>query len=608
MNKPTEGLSMSSHSTTPRPVHAVAYYRKSTDDGGESVKQQRDWAHEVCPREGIEIVAEFTDEAVAGHDTARRGDFHRMLQFCQEQAKLKRPIEMVVCWHANRFSRADSQETDWYIWEYRRIGVARLFTSSRCYDFDKPDDRLVFGIEQETGNHKYSRDLAEASTRGRLDGAREGRWQGGPVPYGLRAETEKVTRKGRTYYRTKRLVLGPDGEVAVVRRIFREYADTFAGFRAIANRLNAEGVPPPRGKAWGTNTIKHILRNPVYLGRLVFARCRGGKFYGVVNAKPAPLPTATKRRNIPNREDSWVWSPAQTHEPIIDPALWDRARAKMAQRKGAHSDKKRTPRLGCYPLSGLVRCGACGGNMTARASRVVRGGGKSYTYRRVFCQTYNRTGGCALNAVDADDLLRAVLKKLNAGLTHPRFREELLAEVRRQDEQAESADPARLATLKTRLADLERKVQAAADKVIDEQDQSLLPALRERLRQRQKDRDAVAGEVEALTRAGRAPGNAEADAVVATVGRLAEATGEELREVLGEIVSYVELFFDHEPYGKGRTRSKFARGLIYLRPGLLADVLYQFTRVREGGPLCKEKTGPRSVWRVPLPLGASGAA
>src|SRR5262249_48236155 len=158
-----------------------------------------------------------------------------------------------------------------------------------------------------------------------------------------RGETEKVTKKGRTCYWTKRLVLGPDDEVAVVRRIFREYADTLAGFRAIADRLNAEGVPPPRGKSWGTNTIKRILRNPVYLGRLVFARHREGKFYGVVNAKLAPLPTATKGRRIPNPEESWVWAPDQTHDPIIDLETWGRCRAKMAQRKQAHRDKTRTP-------------------------------------------------------------------------------------------------------------------------------------------------------------------------------------------------------------------------------------------------------------------------
>jgi hypothetical protein len=468
--------------------------------------------------------------------------------------------------------------------------VSRLFTSARCYDFDKPEDRLISGIEQEANNHKFSLDLADASTRGRLDGARAGRWQGGPVPYAYRAETEKIVKKGRTCYRTKRLVLGPDEEVNVVRRIFREYVDTRSGFRAIADRLNAEGVPPPRGGSWGTNTVKRILRNPVYLGRLVFARRREGKFYGVVNAKSAPLPTATAGKSMPNPESCWVWAPEQTHEPLVDQETWDRARVKLAQRKDAHDKKERTPRLGCYPLSGLVRCGHCEAAMTARVNRVVRPGGEVHSYRRVFCGTYNRTGGCDYNAVDADVLLKAVLAKLNAGLTHPRFEEELLAEVRRQGEQASTADPGRLATLKSRLADRERKLAAAADRVIDEQDQGLLPALRERLRQRQKDRDAVAAEVDALTRAGRPAGTAEADEVMGAVGRLGEAKDEELREVLGEVVSYVELFFDREPYGKTRTRSRFARGLIYLRPGLLADVLCEFTRVNGPPAPCRNTT------------------
>jgi DNA invertase Pin-like site-specific DNA recombinase len=77
---------------------AVAYYRKSNEDDGSSIDQQRTWAREVCPREGIEIVREFADQAKAGWDTARRTDFYEMLAFCQQQHRQGTPISAVVCW------------------------------------------------------------------------------------------------------------------------------------------------------------------------------------------------------------------------------------------------------------------------------------------------------------------------------------------------------------------------------------------------------------------------------------------------------------------------------------------------------------------------------
>jgi hypothetical protein len=52
--------------------------------------------------------------------------------------------------------------------------------------------------------------------------------------------------------------------MAVVRRIFREVADG-ATFRAIALRLEREGVPTPRGaKFWDRSFFRHCVFDDVY--------------------------------------------------------------------------------------------------------------------------------------------------------------------------------------------------------------------------------------------------------------------------------------------------------------------------------------------------------
>jgi hypothetical protein len=65
-------------------LSAVLYARKSNEDGGESVDQQLTWGRETAQKEGIEIAAEFVDQAKKGWETAKRTRFHEMLAFCQQ--------------------------------------------------------------------------------------------------------------------------------------------------------------------------------------------------------------------------------------------------------------------------------------------------------------------------------------------------------------------------------------------------------------------------------------------------------------------------------------------------------------------------------------------
>jgi hypothetical protein len=271
-----------------------------------------------------------------------------------------------------------------------------------------------------------------------------------------------------------------------------------------------------------------------------------------------------------------LWSPAQTHEPIIDLPTWERAQDKLAMRK-----KDRQPRLGCYALSGLVRCGHCQANMIARVNTVNRTNGKQHVYRRVLCGTYNRTGGPTrrYNAVDADALVRAVVKKLREKLFNPESLAALAEEVRRQDEEAASGG-VNPAILQGRLTALDRQLERAARRVVEEEVDALVPALRKQLLAIQEERDGVAAELASAQRQERPEADAEAsvEEALAIMSRLEEAVTKEdndlLRDVLGEAVAYVELFFTHaRSRSGGRHKSTFARGLIYLRPQRWADYI-----------------------------------
>ena len=202
----------------------------------------------------------------------------------------------------------------------------------------------------------YLKDLADKTRRG-LRGRVEAGKSGGGNSYGY-----DVVRGP-----------GPDGqpltgerrinahESAIIRRIFEEYAAGVSP-RAIAKRLNAEGVLGPSGKAWGPSTIHGnrergtgILNNELYIGRLVWNRLRYVRD-----------PETGRRVSRLNPESGWIVQNVAGLR-IIDQSLWERVKARQGALSAGRNPReapgywgRRRPR---YLFTGLMRCAVCGGGI-----------------------------------------------------------------------------------------------------------------------------------------------------------------------------------------------------------------------------------------------------
>lgn len=104
----------------------------------------------------------------------------------------------------------------------------------------------------------------------------------GGIAYGYRVARE-VDSKGEPI-RGGRPIDQTDAKVIV--RILREYASGRSS-RAIAHRLNVDGLPGPNGKPWRASTIHGnwrrgvwILNDECYAGRLVWNRQQFIKDHG----------------------------------------------------------------------------------------------------------------------------------------------------------------------------------------------------------------------------------------------------------------------------------------------------------------------------------------
>jgi hypothetical protein len=295
------------------------------------------------------------------------------------------------------------------------------------------------------------------------------------APYGYLTEYEIIEEPGRPPKR-RAVRYYPDPATAhVVRWIFEQYASgrwTLAGLCAELNSRGPSLAPPPgrrggrkpAGKVkvvrWLVNSLRSILRNPKYTGRMVWNRRRRGKFHNLAEGgKVVPKaknkgPNKGQKKSIASGDNShadvlnevaaWEIVPDK-HEALVSQEVFDAVQRRLHD----HARSGRGPNLGSYLFSELCVCEACGRTLRGASPKGVR------KYR---CCPKDDAGKvvCQFAQVREDELLRVLLVTLEQTFLDTGRQDKLLAEARAQlaqDTRPEALDP-----LRERLADLESKI------------------------------------------------------------------------------------------------------------------------------------------------------
>ncbi len=232
-----------------------------------------------------------------------------------------------------------------------------------------------------TMNALFLKDLAAKTHRG-LRGRVEAGKSGGGICYGY--DVVKLHDEAGERIRGEREI--NEAEAEIVRRIFREFA-AGASPRAIARRLNDEGIPGAKGRLWSDSVLRGharrgtgLLNNELYIGRLVWNRQRFLK-----------NPDTGKRVARVNPPEEWIIAEVPELR-IVDDALWQDAKTRqgelaekyaIAATRNAHANPMNAAHRPRYLLSGLLECGVCGGPYS------MRGQG------RYGCSNHVMTGSCA---------------------------------------------------------------------------------------------------------------------------------------------------------------------------------------------------------------------
>lgn len=337
---------------------AVLYARySSTNQREESIDAQLRAMREHCKNENIEIIAEFTDEAISGK-TDNRENFQKMIN---RLLKGHLQADFVLVHKFNRFAR-NKYDSALYKKKLKDAGIKVVSVTQKIDD--SPEGELLEGF-LETIDQYYSANLAVEVRKGLKENALKGKHAGGQVLFGYSLDNEG-------YY-------VPNENAKIVRRIFEEYA---AGYpkTLICEKLNKEGYRNQRGKKFNTRTLSDLLRNEKYIGNYVYTidKVETIRLDGIIKDHPI---------------DRNLWNKVQE--------LCDAGSAKGRERR----NKKP------YLLTGKTFCTICGHQICGAGSKRSgnRKDGKLNYYYKCVGKT-NYKNGCQSRSLNKEVFEPKVLK------------------------------------------------------------------------------------------------------------------------------------------------------------------------------------------------------
>jgi DNA invertase Pin-like site-specific DNA recombinase len=395
----------------PREVKRCAIYtRKSVARGLDQAFNSLDAQRETCEQyvgaqasAGWEVLPErYDDGGYTGKNTDRPG-FQRLMADV-DAGKL----DIVVVYKIDRLSRSLLDFAQ-IMARFDRAGVAFVSVTQHFNTADAIG-RLTLNLLMSFA--EFEREQISERTRDKIAATkRRGQWTGGPAPFGYRLVDKKL--------------VVDEERAAIVRELFVLYTEQ-RSTRLVAEQLNARRAGD---REWSKVSVLNTLRNPVYAGVIVHGN----------------------ERHLGR------------HERIVETALFERVGEMLDAAAGR---PRSAPRNSQYLLTGLLRCGSCGGAMTS-ASTYRRG--REYRYYR--CTTRDKKGrsACSARPLAGGAIEAFVVDRIRESAQAEGFAEEVQAqlasriETRRAALQAERAElPKRVGRLSTNSHVLLEKLMEAS--------------------------------------------------------------------------------------------------------------------------------------------------
>lgn len=323
---------------------AALYCRLSVDDGNfggsVSIETQKNLLEQYCKDHKITDYKFYCDDGCSGTNFDRPS-FKKMLSDIDEGK-----INLVIVKDLSRFGR-NYVEAGMYVQRFTDSNI-RFIAADDNYDSLVNSDDLLFPIKNVV-NEMYARDVSKKTKAAKKAKARDGQFIGSKAPFGY-----KIDPNDRHH------LIVDEPAAQVVKRIFR-LASEGVGYNKMAKIFREEKVLTPiayfnlnnpdyfksdywrKEFDWHVTSIRAILNNEVYLGKLVYGKQRNKSM--------------KSKEKVRNPKEDWIVV-ENCHEPIITQELWDTVHKIL-------NAKHRPAKAGEVQMfAGLLYCSDCGHCLT----------------------------------------------------------------------------------------------------------------------------------------------------------------------------------------------------------------------------------------------------
>lgn len=233
------------------------YLRKSRADveaeargEGETLSRHQKMLMEVAEKQKLNVVKIYR-EIVSGDSIAARPQMQALLA---DVTGGKYAGVLVV--EIERLARGDTIDQGIVAQAFRESST-KIVTPTKTYDPDNEFDEEYFEFSLFMSRREY-KTIKRRMQAGRLASIKEGNYISAAAPYGYR----KINPAPKVHT----LEIAPD-EAEIIKLIYKLYLDGH-GAKYIANELNRMGISPQKSPFWESPSIKKILSNPLYCGKV----------------------------------------------------------------------------------------------------------------------------------------------------------------------------------------------------------------------------------------------------------------------------------------------------------------------------------------------------
>lgn len=373
---------------------AALYCRLSVDDGNfggsVSIETQKILLEQYCKDHKITDYKFYCDDGCSGTNFDRPS-FKKMLSDIDEGK-----INLVIVKDLSRFGR-NYVEAGMYVQRFTDSNI-RFIAADDNYDSLVNSDDLLFPIKNVV-NGMYARDVSKKTKAAKKAKARDGQFIGSKAPFGY-----KIDPNDRHH------LIVDEPAAQVVKRIFR-LASEGVGYNKMAKIFREEKVLTPiayfnlnnpdyfksdywrKEFDWHVTSIRAILNNEVYLGKLVYGKQRNKSM--------------KSKEKVRNPKEDWIVV-ENCHEPIITQELWDTVHKIL-------NAKHRPAKAGEVQMfAGLLYCSDCGHCLTYSQKQRKDG-----SYHGAYsCWMYKTHGKeyCASHYITFDTIYELVLIDIQRNL------------------------------------------------------------------------------------------------------------------------------------------------------------------------------------------------